>query len=83
MGDKVKRYRVKDVYCLVIEKIEFFQFFYQVVGSNIFGMEEEFFNREFFLKDFKFLNEDIKIDFDWIFFDFYKVDFEEGKKNEY
>ncbi|WP_425422898.1 DEAD/DEAH box helicase [Phaeodactylibacter xiamenensis] len=83
MGDKVKRYRVKDAYRSAIEKIEFPQFFYQVAGSNIFGTEEELLNRESLLKDFKLSNEDIKIDFDRISSDLYKVDLEEGKKNEY
>ncbi len=40
-------------------------------------------NRESLLKDFKLSDEDIKIDFDKISSDLYKIDLEEAKKNEY
>ena len=83
MGDKVKRYKVKEAYREFIDKIEFPQFFIKVTASDIFETDEELLNRESLLKDFKLSNEDIKIDFDKISSDLYKIDLEEAKKNEY
>ena len=83
MGTKVKRYKVKDTHKEIINKIEFPQFYIRVVASDIFGTEEELLNRESLLKAFKLSDEDIKIDFDEISSDLYKIDLEESKKNEY
>jgi type III restriction enzyme len=83
MGTKVKRYKVKESNKDFIEKIEFPQFFIKVKASDIFGTDEELLNRESLLKDFKLSDEDIKIDFDHISSDLYKIDLEESKKNEY
>ena len=41
MGDKVKRYKVKEAYKEFIDKIEFPQFFIKVTASDIFGTDEE------------------------------------------
>jgi type III restriction enzyme len=83
MGTKVKRYKAKDSNKHYIDKIEFPQFFIKVSASDIFGTAEELLNRESLLKDFKLSDEDIKIDFDQISSDLYKIDLEESKKNEY
>lgn len=83
MGTKVKRYKVKESNKEFIDKIEFPQFFIKVTASDIFGTEEELLNRESLLKDFKLSDEDIKIDFDQISSDLYKIDLEEAKKDEY
>lgn len=83
MGDKVKRYKVKDANKEFIKKIEFPQFFIKVTASDIFGTDKELLNRESLLKDFKLSDEDIKIDFDQISSDLYKVDLEQSKKDEY
>lgn len=83
MGDKVKRYKVKEAYNKFTDEIEFPQFFIKVTASDIFGTDEELLNRESLLKDFKLSNEDTKIDFDKISSDLYKIDLEEAKKNEY
>ena len=83
MGDKVKRYKVKEAYKEFINTIEFPQFFIKVTASDIFDTDEELLNRESLLKDFKLSDEDIKIDFDQISSDLYKIDLEEAKKNEY
>lgn len=83
MGAKVKRYKVKESNKDFIDKIEFPQFFIKVTASDIFGTEEELLNRESLLKYFKLSDEDIKIDFDQISSDLYKIDLEESKKNEY
>jgi len=83
MGDKVLRYNVKEVNKEFIDKIEFPQFFIKVAATDIFGTDEELLNRESLLKDFKLSDEDIKIEFDKISSDLYKIDLEESKKNEY
>jgi type III restriction enzyme len=83
MGTKVKRYKVKESNKDFIDKIEFPQFFIKVTASDIFGTAEELLNRESLLKDFKLSVEDIKIDFDQISSDLYKIDLEESKKDEY
>jgi type III restriction enzyme len=83
MGDKVKRYKVKEAYKEFIDKIEFPQFFIKVTASDIFGTDEELLNRESLLKDFKLSDEDTKIDFDQISYDLYKIDLEQTKKDEH
>ncbi len=83
MGDKVKRYRVKEANKEIIEQIDFPQFFLKVVASDIFGTDEELLNRESLLKDFKLSDEDIKINFDQISSDLYKVDLTETVKDNY
>ena len=83
MGDKVKRYRVKEANKEIIDKINFPQFFLKVTGSDIFGTDQELLNRESLLKNFKLSDEDIKIDFDKISSDLYKVDLTETVKDNY
>jgi len=83
MGPKVKRYKVKESNKDFIDKIKFPQFYIKVIASDIFGTDEELLNRESLLKDFKLSDEDIKIDFDKISSDLYKIDLEESKKDEY
>lgn len=83
MGDKVKRYKVKEVNKKFVDKIEFPQFYIKVTASDIFETDEELLNRDSLLKDFKLSNEDIKIDFDQTSSDLYKVDLEESNKNDF
>lgn len=81
MGTKVKRYKVKESNKKFIDEIEFPQFFIKVTASDIFGTDEELLNRESLLKNFKLSDEDIKIDFEQISSDLYKIDLE--KDNEF
>lgn len=83
MGDKVKRYKVKEVNKRFVDKIEFPQFYIKVTASDIFETDEELLYRDSLLKDFKLSNEDIKIDFDQTSSDLYKVDLEESSKNDF
>lgn len=83
MGDKVKRYRVKESNKEWIDKIDFPQFFLKVTASDIFGTDEELLNRESLLKDFKLSEEDTKIEFDKISSDLYKIDLTETVKDNY
>lgn len=83
MGDKVKRYKVKEANKGFIEKINFPQFFINVTANDLFGTEQELLNRESLLKGFKLSEEDIKIDFDQISSELYKIDLEKAGKDEY
>ncbi len=83
MGDKVKRFRVKESNKEWIDKIDFPQFFLKVTASDIFGTDEELLNRESLLKDFKLSEEDTKIEFDKISSDLYKIDLTETVKDNY
>lgn len=83
MGEKVKRYGMKENCRESATSIKLPQFFLNVVASDIFNTNEELLNRESLLKDFKLADEDTKIDFDQISSDLYKIDLEEAKKNEY
>ena len=83
MGDKVKRYRVKERNRQIIDKINFPQFFIKVTASDIFGTNEELLNRESLLKDFKLSDETIRIDFDKISSDLYKVDLTQTTRDDY
>lgn len=83
MGEKVKRYGMKENCRESATSIKLPQFFLNVVASDIFNTSEELLNRESLLKDFKLADEDTKIDFDQISSDLYKIDLEEAKKNEY
>lgn len=83
MGDKVKRYRVKESYKPIVEDIEFPQFFLKVTPSDIFGTEEVLLNPEALLEGFKLSQEDSNIDFDKISSDLYKVDLEKSAKDDY
>jgi len=83
MGDKVKRYKVKESFKDYVKDISIPQFFIKVTASDLFGTDEVVLNRETLLKDFKLSNEDIKISFTYINSDLYKVDLEEAKKNDF
>ncbi|WP_335977244.1 DEAD/DEAH box helicase [Gaetbulibacter jejuensis] len=83
MGEKVKRYGMKENCRESATSIKLPQFFLNVIASDIFNTSEELLNRESLLKDFKLADEDTKIDFDQISSDLYKIDLEEAKKNEY
>lgn len=83
MGNKVKRYRIREANKEAAEQIKLPQFYLQVPPSDIFGTDEELLNRESLLKDFKLSQEDIKIDFENISSDLIKVDLEKIQKDEY
>jgi type III restriction enzyme len=83
MGDKIKRYKLVDNNRPYISGIPLPQFFLDVQQSTIFGSGKELLSQEPLLHHFKLSNEDIKIDFEQISSDLYKVDIEETGKSEY
>jgi len=83
MGDKVRRYKVKEAHKEMIDKIHFPQFFLKVAVSDLFKTDEELLNRASLLKNFKLSEEDTKIDFDRVSSDLYKIDLTETVKDNY
>jgi len=83
MGDKIKRYRLIENSRQFIEGIKLPQFYLSGLQSNIFGASEELLSQEPLLQRFKLSNEDIKIDFEQLTSDLYKVDIEQTGKSEY
>lgn len=83
MGEKVKRYQMRDIPAPIAKTIILPQFFIEVPAGDIFGDSTQPLNKEALLKDFKLSNEDIKINFEQIDSSLYKVDVQEGKKHDY
>ncbi len=81
MGDKVKRYKVKEAHKEKISEIHFPQFFIKANTGGFFDTEEVLLNRESLLKGFELSKADANIDFDKISSDLFKIDIE--KENEY
>ncbi len=83
MGDKIKRYRLVEANRPYVSDLHLPQFYLTVQQSDIFGTGKEFLSQEPLLHQFKLSNEDIKIDFEQISSDLYKVDIEETGRSEY
>lgn len=83
MGDKVKRYRLREVNKSIVEELILPQFYLDVPASDIFGTNEEYLEQSALLKGFKLSQESTKINFDKIASELYKIDLEESKKDEY
>jgi type III restriction enzyme len=83
MGDKIKRYKLSEANRSFVSDLRLPQFYLTVQQSDIFGTGKEFLSQEPLLHQFKLSNEDIKIDFEQISSDLYKVDIEETGKSEY
>ena len=85
MGDKVKRYQMREAPKALVQGKVLPQFFLQVPHSTIFetGNGQVLLNQESLLKDFKLSTEDTKISFDEVASDLYKVDLQETHKDEY
>ena len=81
MEDKIKRYRIKDVYEAQAKTIKLPQFFLDVKSSEIFGTGKTLLNSESLLDKFKLSTQDTVISFDGIDSELYKVDIDED--NEY
>lgn len=83
MGDKIKRYRLTEINRAHVAGISLPQFFLSVLQGTIFGTGKQLLSQEPLLHRFKLSNEDIKIDFEQLSSDLYKVDIEETGKSEY
>ncbi|QEC79243.1 DEAD/DEAH box helicase [Mucilaginibacter ginsenosidivorax] len=83
MGDKIKRYKLVAAGKPYVAGIKLPQFYLNTGRANIFGTGREFLSQEPLLSLFKLSNEDIKIDFEQISSDLYKVDIEETGQSEY
>ncbi|MCR9065184.1 MAG: DEAD/DEAH box helicase family protein [Cytophagales bacterium] len=83
MAEKANYYRMLDSKKEQAQNIRLHQFMIKANLNTIFGIEELPLNQESLLTNFQLSNEDIKIDFDQISSDLYKVDLEEGNQNQY
>lgn len=83
MGDKIKRYRLVDGCRPFVSGLQLPQFYLNVLQNTLFTTGEELLSQEPLLQNFKLSNEDIKIDFEKIMSDLYKVDIEQTGKSEY
>jgi len=83
---KVKVYKIKETFADSANKIKLPQFYLNVPSNPLFPEHEAdsvLLSKEALLENFKLSQEDIKINFDSIFSELYKVDLEEGNKGEY
>ncbi|MFC5410760.1 DEAD/DEAH box helicase [Larkinella bovis] len=82
LADLVNQYKFKDQFQDQAKAIQLPQF-YQRVSTGIFGDEEVLLKKEALLSDFNLRKADRNIDFGSVDSELYKVDLEEGNKNEY
>ncbi|MCJ8210657.1 DEAD/DEAH box helicase family protein [Mucilaginibacter sp. RS28] len=83
MGDKVKRYRMSELHRDTVADIKLPQFHLHVPQNTLFGTGLELLSQEPLLRNFKLSSEDIKIDFEQIASDLYRVDIEETGYSQY
>jgi type III restriction enzyme len=84
MGDKVKTAQFRSAFKDEAKAIHLPQFHLKVRSHALFGIGDQvLLNQESLLKDFKLSKYDTLLDFDQIQSDLYKVDLQEGKKDEY
>ncbi|MCX6212840.1 DEAD/DEAH box helicase family protein [Spirosoma sp.] len=82
LADLVDKYKIKDQFQALAATIKLPQF-YQRVATGLFGDEEVLLKKEALLADFNLRKADRNIDFGSVDSELYKVDLEEGNKNEY
>jgi type III restriction enzyme len=83
MGDKVKRYKVRDALAETARAIVLPQFYMQKPPSMFEPEPWRPLNQESLIKGFKLAEEDTKIDFDSISSELYAFDLQESRKNDY
>ncbi|WP_345266780.1 DEAD/DEAH box helicase [Nibrella viscosa] len=84
LGDKVKTVAIKDDYAALVQTLSLPQFYLSVPPIGLFGEAERvLLNQEVLLKGFKLAEEDIKIDWDTVDSDLYKIDLEHTQGNQY
>jgi type III restriction enzyme len=85
LGDKVKRYSMRDTHTELARSLVLPQFFQSVPASSIFNLDSgsTLLNQEALLKNFRLADEDTKIQLDQIQSELYKIDLEETRKDEF
>ncbi|GAA4461663.1 DEAD/DEAH box helicase family protein [Nibrella saemangeumensis] len=84
LGDKVKTFAIKEDYAALAQMLSLPQFYLSVPAIGLFGEGERVvLNQEVLLKGFKLAEEDIKIDWDTVDSELYKIDLEHTQGNQY
>lgn len=84
LGNSVKKVQLKDNFMAVAQALQLPQFYLNVPSIGLFGSAEQvLLNQESLLKDFQLANEDIKVEWDTIETDLYKIDIERTQGSEY
>ncbi len=83
-GNNVKKIFLKDDYAAIAQTLNLPQFYLDVPQAGLFGQGERvLLNQEVLLKGFRLSEEDIKIEWDTVETDLYKIDLERTQGNEY
>ncbi|GAB3540959.1 DEAD/DEAH box helicase [Spirosoma fluminis] len=84
MGDKVRQYKLKDDFVTLAGQLRLPQFYLDVPNLGIFGEgKKRPLNQEALLGGFKLSEEDIKINWDEVDSELYKIDLERTQGNQY
>ncbi len=84
LGDKVKKISLKDDYEAIAQGLRLPQFYMNVPAIGMFSTGERvLLNQESLLSGFKLADEDIKIDWDSVDSELYKIDLERASGNQY
>ncbi|MBC7569500.1 MAG: DEAD/DEAH box helicase family protein [Spirosoma sp.] len=83
-GNNVKKIFLKDDYAAIAQTLTLPQFYLDVPQSSLFSQGERvLLNQEVLLKGFRLSEEDIKIEWDTVETELYKIDLERTQGNEY
>lgn len=84
LGDKVKKIAINQDFAAIAQPLRLPQFYLDVPQSGLFGQGERvLLNQEVLLNGFRLADEDIKIDWDTVETDLYKIDIERTQGNQY
>jgi type III restriction enzyme len=83
MGNKVKIYRLADMFAGIATKLQLPQFFLSTKSGEIFESGKVLLNQEVLLKSFRLNAQAAEIDFQRISSDLYKIDLENTRSDQY
>ncbi|WP_375447812.1 DEAD/DEAH box helicase [uncultured Fibrella sp.] len=84
LGDKVKKIAINQDFAAEALALRLPQFYFEVPASGLFGQGERvLLNQEVLLKGFRLADEDIKIDWDTVESDLYRIDIERTQGDQY
>ncbi|SOD80471.1 DEAD/DEAH box helicase [Spirosoma fluviale] len=84
LGSTVKKISLNQDFAAIAQQLRLPQFYLNVPQTGLFGQGERvLLNQEVLLKGFRLADEDIKIDWDTVETDLYKIDIERTQGNQY
>ncbi len=84
LGDKVKKIAINHDFAAIAQQLALPQFYLAVPQTGLFSQGERvLLNQEVLLNGFRLADEDIKIDWDTVETDLYKIDIERTQGNQY